>query len=391
MSTACTSEVTPTTLLTSAGPVPLSPQIASSWLLTRSPSFAQRLKLVHVEVADHVVAGSTVHLNTTWLVIGEFAGRPRPLLSAAVVPTASSWRAAPLAATTVPLRASVSSLEWRRGDVFVVGVDIAVSAAMAAGAAHVVVGVADAGHAFAVSDADVVAGFAVVADVVVAGEVGGADVVDDGLPVVNAHRAKGPIVVDGVLDEADWATASPISLGPYKVGAPAPQWSTSARLLWADDAIYLAFDVDDDDPFSPYTRRDEPLYDSEALEIFIDADGDKDVYVELQTSPTNVHFDAAFAGGARKNMDRGYDHDVVTTIAARVGGYVQEWRIPVAGLRDVPVGEPRVGARWRINLFRLERRRQGDVLTSTEASAWAPVTANDFHALDRFGSLVFVE
>lgn len=63
----------------------------------------------------------------------------------------------------------------------------------------------------------------------------------------------------------------------------------------------------------------------------------------------------------------------------------------MAGLRDVPAGEPRVGARWRINLFRLERRRQGDVVTSTEASAWSPVTANDFHALDRFGSLVFVD
>ena len=381
----CTAEVAPTTLLTSSGPRPLSASEAAS-LSSSSASFDGRLKLVRVEVADRVVAGSTLHAETTWLVTGELAGRPKPMLSAAVVPSTSA--AASITATTVPLKASLTSLEWRRGDVFVVGVDIAVPAAAAAGPARVVVGVVEAGHAFAVDAAAVVGSFAVVADVVVAA---GAAVVDDGLPVLEARKVTGEIVVDGALGEADWQRAAKVMLGPYKVGAPAPQWSTSARLLWAKDAVYLAFDVDDDDPFSPYSRRDDPLYDSEALEIFIDADGDRDVYVELQTSPTNQHFDAAFAGGARKNMDRSYNHDVVTAIAARAGGYTQEWRIPIAGLRDVPAGEPRVGARWRINLFRLERRRSGDVVTSTEASAWSAVTANDFHALDRFGALRFVE
>ena len=275
-----------------------------------APSYAGRLKLVRVEVADGVVAGTTLHASTTWLVTGELAGRFKPMLSAAVVPSSSSSSlSAPITATTVPLKASLTSVEWRRGDVFVVGIDIAVPASSAAGPARVVVAVVEAGHAFAVDAASVVGSFAVVADVVVGAANDG--VVDDGLPVLEARKINAPIVVDGALDEADWQQAARVMLGPYKLGAPAPQWSTSARLLWADDALYLAFDVDDDDPFSPYSKRDDPLYDSEALEIFIDADGDKDVYVELQTSPTNQHFDAAFAGGARKNMDRGDNHDVV--------------------------------------------------------------------------------
>ncbi len=209
-------------------------------------------------------------------------------------------------------------------------------------------------------------------------------------PEVEVHRAKGPIVVDGVLDEADWQRAVPLRLRHHLDRGPLGM-NTTAKLLWTSDALYLSFDAADDDVFSPYQKRDDPLYESEAYEIFIDADGDADVYVELQSNAFDVHFDSAFAGGSRKHMEVAYDVDFATKTIVAGGRVVQEWRIPVAALRDVPAGEPKVSSKWKVNLFRLERRRQGQKIIAHEASAWSPPLANDFHKLERFGTLVFAE
>lgn len=354
---------------------PVTAQDRAGWTLSPQPEFDGRLRLLDVDVAAQATAGSSVRVSSTWLVTGELAGRPKPQV---VVEVAGGVGQGGFAT-------SFTSLQWRPGDVVVGVVDVPVAAATPAGTARVHVGISDAGRRWLVDVAtkdhlvDVAAVSIAAAPMVARG------------PQWQAHKRQQPITIDGHLDERDWQDAAVFTLGPYKVGTPEPQQKTQVRLLWDEAAVYVAFDVDDDDPFSPYTNNDDPLYDSEALEVFIDADGDADVYVELQASPTDVRFDAAFSGGPRKNMDRSFNADVVVKSDKRPGGYVQEWRINTASLRDIPVGEPAVGARWRINVFRLERRRVGEVVVSTEASAWSAIAANDFHALDRMGTLVFVE
>jgi hypothetical protein len=372
---ACSAPVEPTTVLEGRAMRPVTHQDRSGWTLLPSPEFDGRLRLIDVEAPAQGTAGSSVRVSSTWLVTGELAGRPKPQV---VVEIAGAVGQGGFAT-------GFTSLQWRPGDVVVSVVDVPIPAATPAGAARVLVGMSDAGRRWLVD----VAATDHLVDVAAVGMVA-APVVARG-PQWQAHKRQQPITIDGRLDERDWANAAVVTLGPYKVGTPEPQHKTQVRLLWDEAALYVAFDVDDDDPFSPYTNHDDPLYDSEALEVFIDADGDRDIYVELQASPTDVRFDAAFAGGPRKNMDRAFNADVVVKSAKRPGGYVQEWRIGTASLRDIPIGEPAVGARWRINVFRLERRRAGDVVVSTEASAWSAIAANDFHALDRMGSLVFIE
>ena len=207
-------------------------------------------------------------------------------------------------------------------------------------------------------------------------------------PQLELPQAHGAVVIDGVLNEPEWQRAPAMALRPHLDNAVVHQ-ATTAKMLWTADALYLSFDAVDDDTFSPYQQRDDPLYQGEAYEIFIDADGDADVYVELQSNVFDVHFDSAFAGGARQHMDLSWNLDFTTRTVVAVGRVVQEWRIPIAGLRDVPAGEPRVSARWKVNLFRLERRRQNAKVVGAEASAWSAPLANDFHRLERFGTLIF--
>jgi hypothetical protein len=214
------------------------------------------------------------------------------------------------------------------------------------------------------------------------------------LVAADVHKRGAPIVVDGKLDEPDWQRAQ--ILGPFAAwdGKSAIDRKTTAKLLWDENNLYLAFIGEDPDVFTPYTKRDDPLYESEAVEIFIDADGDKDVYVELQAAPANdVHFDAAFAGGRRQHMDKSYNVGFETKTVVDERGFTSEWRIPVKEIRDVPAGEPKIGASWKVNLFRLERVRDPGRtrVVKNEASAWSSPLSGDFHNLDRFATITFVD
>ena len=53
----------------------------------------------------------------------------------------------------------------------------------------------------------------------------------------------------------------------------------------------------------------------------------------------------------------------------------------------------RKGASWKVNLFRLERVRSPDKsrVVKSEASAWSTPLSGDFHNLDRFATITFVE
>ncbi len=217
---------------------------------------------------------------------------------------------------------------------------------------------------------------------------------------VDVPKRRKPIIVDGRLDVTEWAGAA--TLGPFLPtdGRSTITRKTSVRMQWDEQALWLAFDVEDPDVFTLYAKHDEPLYESEATELFIDADGDRDVYVELQSAADDVHFDAAFAGGSRKNMDKEWNASFETRTVRTPRGYTAEWRVPVAALRDIPAGEPRIGAAWQLNLFRLERIRvaskDGAVAVNakvarTEASAWSPPLSGDFHNLTRFGTITFVD
>jgi Carbohydrate family 9 binding domain-like len=226
------------------------------------------------------------------------------------------------------------------------------------------------------------------------------------LPIYRAPRAKGPIKIDGVLDEPDWAHAP--STGPFTRtmdGSPA-HYRTEAKILWDDLNLYVAFTCQDEDVWSSYTRHDDTLYNQEVVEVFIDADGDGKTYNELEVSPGNVTFDAYFPA-RRQGMDLSWESGMKS--AVRVDGtyndpsdvdrgWTAEIAIPIVkhdapdmlspNLASMPHIPPRPGDRWRINLYRLDWQQQRRV---NEATAFSPVYAPDFHNLPRFGWLEFAQ
>jgi len=213
-------------------------------------------------------------------------------------------------------------------------------------------------------------------------------------PVPEAHvrRTATPPKIDGVLDDATWQNATPLTLVNSFDGRPAPL-RTTVRLAWDDHALYVAFDCEDPDVWGTFTKRDEPLYTQEVVEIFIDADADGRTYDEIEVSPHNVVFDAYFPA-PRQGMDLSWDSGLESAVKVdgtiddpsdRDRGWTVEMRIPFDRLHSVPHLPPRPGDRWRFNLYRLDlpdRKNQ-------QGQAFSPLFVGDFHAVNRFAWLVF--
>lgn len=214
-------------------------------------------------------------------------------------------------------------------------------------------------------------------------------------PVLVARRAA--IQVDGRLDDAAWAAASRSASFRNADGSDAtPDLATTVMAAYDDAALYLAFSVRDPAVETPYKNRDEELWNSDAVEVFLDPGADGKDYLELQVSPANVVFDALFASHrtpdwpqARASNLAGLKTAVqVTGTLNRAGdqdsGWDVEVAIPFADLPGFGKTPPDPSSTLRANFFRIEAR-DGKVVG---AQAFSPA-AGDFHDLSKAGAIRF--
>lgn len=220
------------------------------------------------------------------------------------------------------------------------------------------------------------------------------------LPRTIVRRRTSPIAVDGKLDEPAWNDAEVLSLSDSMGRTGSPRFPTKLRILYDEANLYVGFEAEDIDISERYQKRDDPIYEHEAVELFL-MPGVKapqtGPYVELQASPTGVLFDASFSG-PRQNMNRAYNA-TQTVGTQRIGSlndpsdrdqrWVSEWKVPYNGIRGVSK-PPQVGEEWRMNAFRIEKYRDG-AKQHSEYTAWSPPQVGDFHAVHKFGRMVFGE
>src|SRR5678816_2619703 len=90
------------------------------------------------------------------------------------------------------------------------------------------------------------------------------------IPRYEVKRAKSPIVIDGKLDDKAWESASPaVSLQFLWDSQTGAKQKTAVRMLWDDQNLYVAYDLEDTDITAQFTDRDDPTYRDDAAEIFI--------------------------------------------------------------------------------------------------------------------------
>ncbi len=203
--------------------------------------------------------------------------------------------------------------------------------------------------------------------------------------------------LDGVGRTGSWAAAAALPRFVLHDGQPTRQ-ATTARLCYDEAALYVAFEVADDDIWGTYRERNSPIYDEEVVEIFLDLTGEGECVFEFEVSPHNVVLDGVNLRQGRKfDWDDTWSCDGLVTavavdgqlddVSTRDTGWTVTLAIPFAGLgRQTPVP----GERWRANLFRIERSRRGE---GDEYQAWCATqdagAAPLYCVPERFGWLVF--
>ncbi|MEM8964046.1 MAG: carbohydrate-binding family 9-like protein [Acidobacteriota bacterium] len=176
----------------------------------------------------------------------------------------------------------------------------------------------------------------------------------------------------------------------------APEQATEVSLAATSDALWVRFECADRHAWGTYTERDDPLWQEEAVEVFLAPATDEPFprrYVEVEVSPLGTVFDAIVENpyGDRREMTVDTSWDWLELEAGvEPMGSAEDWRatlrLPWAGVLAV-FGLEALPRRWRLNVYRIERPRDGEA----EFSAWSPtwVTPADFHRPERFGFLEF--
>ena len=86
------------------------------------------------------------------------------------------------------------------------------------------------------------------------------------IPRYEVKRASSAITIDGKLDEAAWAGASPaVTLQFLWDSQTGAKQKTYARVVWDAQAFYVGFDADDADINARFEQRDDPTDQDDAV------------------------------------------------------------------------------------------------------------------------------
>ena len=217
-------------------------------------------------------------------------------------------------------------------------------------------------------------------------------------PSLEAAHATAAIAIDGRLDEADWSRARRTARFVDTVTGADASFAATARVLWDDDNLYVAFDVADDHLRSTLAERDAHLWEQDAVEIMVDPGGDGRNYFELQVSPTGQVFDTRYD---TRRQPQPFGHvDWNAAVRAQVQlrgtandatadeGYVAEVAIPWSAFAtgEPPAARPEPNSSWRVAFYVMDARPEGQ---GQRSAGWSPTYQGDFHVPARFGQVTF--
>jgi hypothetical protein len=179
-----------------------------------------------------------------------------------------------------------------------------------------------------------------------------------GAGVIDLPRAEGEVVVDGVLDEDAWRSATEVEL-MYETepGENIPARVKTLAYLMEDGVnLYIGFEASDPDPSAirAYLRDRDSAWNDDFVGIMIDPYNDGHRAVEFYSTPLGVQMDVTYDESSLQGGDFGKEDeswDAIWDSAGHIGadGYAVEIKIPLTQLR-FPTGD---GVKtWGIYLYR---------------------------------------
>lgn len=185
------------------------------------------------------------------------------------------------------------------------------------------------------------------------------------------YKASGPITIDGGIDEkawqdAKWTDAFEDAQSPY---CPLPWKMTRAKILYDNEYLYVAAQLQEENVWGHITQRDSIVYYDNDFEIFVDPTANAVNYFEYEMTCLNTMFDMWHENDNYRGAlaDGRYDAPGLRSAVRVQGtlnyqydtdeGWTAEVKIP---FRDMQAANPDMripvkrGDMWRMNFSRVE-------------------------------------
>jgi hypothetical protein len=225
-------------------------------------------------------------------------------------------------------------------------------------------------------------------------------------PIYKVARAKGPITVDGKMDEETWkdAEVQPLS-NFFRLDKPVEKQNSKFRMLWDDSNIYLFYECEDTSLTARETKFDGRTYMDDCAEFFVVPIPDS-VYMHFgfEINITDVRYDYIVLWKYYNNRTffiSGYnpEYKVKTTFEGTINndkdkdkGWKMEFAIPMSAFSNINgVTRPRPGARWAFQAVRQDRNFVDDRFRSTSTLFPIYEFKLDVHQPNRFGLMEFTD
>ena len=222
------------------------------------------------------------------------------------------------------------------------------------------------------------------------------------LPEYVCKKISYSLELTGKMDDPLWEEAESLTLLDAITGKPG-KFSTQVRVLYNKNYLYVGFQCQDDYIWGSVTERDDPIWNEECVEVFLNPASCGHQYYEINVSPKNVVFDACiinsrtpqnstakFQSLKEWNLDDIHTAthvDGKTDIQGKAKSWTAEFAIPFAELYGAPNIPPKVGDVWRVNFYRIDSPEKNQI----EHYAWSKTERPAFHLPWRFGYLKFGE
>jgi Carbohydrate family 9 binding domain-like len=227
------------------------------------------------------------------------------------------------------------------------------------------------------------------------------------------YRATKPVTIDGKLNDEAWA-AAPWSEEFADIEGdkkPKPRHRTRMKMLWDDEALYIAAELDEPHVWAYLTEHDAVIFHDNDFEVFIDPNGDNHDYAEFEMNARNTTWDLLLTmpykdpGNRVLNAWEIVGLKTATHIDGTLNdprdtdkGWTLEIKWPWKGLQELTDAKlpPKDGNQWRINFSRVEwdTTVEGDKYVKVKDKpehnwVWSPQGVIDMHRPERWGYLQF--
>lgn len=179
-----------------------------------------------------------------------------------------------------------------------------------------------------------------------------------------------PITVDGRLDEPGWQTVPwTDDFGDIQGDArPKPRFRTRAKMLWDDQCLYIAAELEEPHIWATLTNHDSVIFLDPDFEVFMDPKCETQPYYEFEINALDTTWDLLLH---KPYMDGGKAHNeweiAGTRSAVQIHGTLNKpadtdrsWTLEIAfpwqalGEHARHPGPPQEGEQWRMNFSRVE-------------------------------------